>query len=129
MGLIAFVDFGSQVFVMIALSPQETWAMASPAVAATFASFRKISDPKLANVEPMRVRAVKLDRPTTLAAFSQAQPSVISMEELALINHVEPNEALPEGRWVKRVVGFNPEPPEQPAGGRQEAAPGSVPGG
>jgi hypothetical protein len=40
----------------------------------------------------------------TLREFQQRNPSAISIEELALINQVEPDAVLQPGQLVKRVT-------------------------
>jgi predicted Zn-dependent protease len=107
-GLIAFVDYEGRVLVMIAAAAQAAWAGRAEIVAASFASFRRIGDEKLANVPPMRIKTTVLPSDMTLAEFNRVQPSVVHIAELARINHVQADESLPKGRLVKRVVGFNP---------------------
>ena len=56
----------------------------------------------------MRIKTTVLPSDMSLAEFNRVQPSVVHVEELARINHVEPDEPLEKGRLIKRVVGFNP---------------------
>jgi predicted Zn-dependent protease len=56
-------------------------------------------------VQPLELQIVQLDRPMTLEQFAQRHPSQVSLEELALINQVDPGVELEEGRPLKRVVG------------------------
>ncbi len=112
-GLVAFVQHGPQVVAMIAAAPAEVWANHADAIATTVASFRPLKDPRLRNVEPTRVGLVTLKSETTLAAFNEAQPSSIPVVELARINHVTADQPLPAGRIIKRVDGYNPQPPPE----------------
>ncbi len=110
-GLVAFVQTGAQVVAMIAAAPAEVWGSHADAIATTVASFRPLKDPNLRNVQPTRITLLTLPAETTLAALNEAQPSSIPVVELARINHVAPDEPLPAGRLIKRVEGFNPQPP------------------
>lgn len=117
-GLVAFAQRGPQVVAMIAAAPDAVWVEQADAIAATIASFAPLTDPALRNVQPMRIKLVTLAAPTTLAALNSTQPSSIPVVELARINHVAADETLDAGRVVKRVEGFNPDPP--PAAGAPE---------
>ncbi len=114
-GLIAFVDYEGRIIAMIAASAQEAWGSRADLVAASFASFRKISDPELAKIEPMRIVLAELPADMTLGEFDRLQPSVVNVAELAKLNHVAVDEPLPRGRVVKRVTGFNPALMREPA--------------
>jgi hypothetical protein len=57
------------------------------------------------NVQPHRVDVTRVERPTTLAAFNQRNPSVIPVAELARLNQLPgPDAQLESGSLVKRVV-------------------------
>ena len=129
-GLIAFLDYDGRIIAMIAASAQEAWGSRADAVAASFASFRKIGDSELAKVEPMRIQLATLPSDMTLGEFDRVQPSVVNVAELAKLNHVAVDEPLPKGRIVKRITGFNPallqappELPQPPAAPPQPAMP------
>lgn len=72
---------------------------------ASFASFRGLTDPEALAARPARLELVTLKEPMTLEQFQARYPSTIPLEELALLNGVEPGATLPAGRQVKRVVG------------------------
>src|SRR5690606_28826278 len=113
-GLIGFLDHDGKVLAMVALGRGEAWQAHADAVAEAFTSFRRLTEPALRDVSPMRVEVVPLSAETTLKAFDAEQSSVVTIEELAVLNHVEPDRTLPAGRLVKRVVGFNPARYAQP---------------
>jgi len=107
LGLLAFVDFDGTVMALMALGSAERWETHREAVAACFASFRRIS-PALGSVEPLRVRVRELDRDTTLAQLHARLPSAVDLPTLALLNAVEPDQPLAAGRLVKWVEGWVP---------------------
>jgi predicted Zn-dependent protease len=68
-------------------------------------SFRRLTDQAALNVKPNRIAITRVTRQMTLAEFNRQYPSVIPMDELALINGVRDSTALvPAGESVKRVV-------------------------
>jgi predicted Zn-dependent protease len=68
-------------------------------------SFRRLTDQTALNVKPNRIAITRVTRQMTLAEFNRQYPSVIPMDELALINGVRDSTALiPAGESVKRVV-------------------------
>lgn len=71
---------------------------------ATFTSFGELTDPAALNVQPARIELVKLPAPMTVKDFYAKYPSTIPLEEVALINGVQPGDTLPAGT-VKRVTG------------------------
>jgi predicted Zn-dependent protease len=108
-GLVAFVELEDRVFVMLALAPSSVWSSHVAPAAESLASFRRVRDSELLGLEPMRIRLVRVEEPTTLEAFARAHPSAVPIETLALINRVAVDAALEPGLLMKRVVGFNPE--------------------
>ena len=52
----------------------------------------------------MRLRIERVRQSMTLREFQMHNPSTISIEELALINQVEPDTVLLPGQLVKRVT-------------------------
>lgn len=108
-GLLAFLEFEGQVLVMVAIGPEADWPARADPIAQTFASFRKLTEAGLRDVAPMRVVLTTLPAATTLAELEAASPSVVSLAEIARLNHVAPDEPLAQGRIVKRVEGFNPQ--------------------
>jgi predicted Zn-dependent protease len=107
-GLVGFLDFDGRVLAMIAVGPEQGWAARAEEVARAFASFGRLTDRTLLEVDPMRIRVITVQSPTTLAELQTQQPSSVPIEELAILNHVAPDAQLPAGRPVKRVEGFNP---------------------
>ncbi|MDH4347532.1 MAG: M48 family metalloprotease [Gemmatimonadota bacterium] len=68
-------------------------------------SFRQLTDAKALGVQPNRLAVARVNREMTLAQFNRQYPSVIPMDELALINGVRDSTAVfPAGESVKRVV-------------------------
>lgn len=103
-GTVAFVKHDEQVFQLLAISGPDGWKTQRHLLEDALASFSRLDDPKALNVQPRRVRLVKISRAMTLEDFDRQYPSSIEMPLLALINHVQPGETLAAGTLVKRVV-------------------------
>ena len=103
-GTVAFVKHGGNVFQLLALTTPEQSDGHRKSFETSMASFSRLDDPKALNVQPQRLRLVKLPQEMTLEEFNKKYPSVVKMDVLALINHVQPGEKLPAGTLVKRVV-------------------------
>jgi predicted Zn-dependent protease len=83
------------------------WSTNDRLVQQFIGSFRRVTDPAVLNVKPNRISIATVSKATTLAEFNRQKPSVIPIEELALINGLaDGNAALAAGTTVKRVVGM-----------------------
>ena len=103
-GLVAFVSFTGSTYQLLGLT-----AAAADTYDRTFqsfvGSFRRLTDPVALGAKPKRIQVTRVTRPTTLAAFNQQYPSVIAIDELALINGLDDGgAAIAAGESIKRVV-------------------------
>jgi predicted Zn-dependent protease len=105
LGLAAMISHGGEVFRILGYAPADKWTSHLSTVAASMASFDRLTDRGRLGVEPMRLQIVELPASGSLAAFHRRSPSAVPVEELAALNHVEPSAGLPAGSLVKRVVG------------------------
>lgn len=104
-GVTTFFTHGGTTLQLLGYTPAEKLATYNDAFRATFTSFAELTDPAALAVQPARIALVKLDAPMTVQQFHQRYPSTIPVEEVALINGVQPGDTLPAGRTVKRVTG------------------------
>ncbi|MEJ2679673.1 MAG: M48 family metallopeptidase [Gemmatimonadota bacterium] len=104
-GIVTFLRYDGRTFSLLAYSTADAYNTYVDAFHAWAGSFQGVTDPALLNVKPERIRIVRLPRAMTLAAFNTAYPSVVSMDQLALINQVAGKDAqLANGTLVKQVV-------------------------
>jgi len=108
-GGVAFLAHGGEVFQILGYSRADAWRGYERTLGQTVASFARLRDRELLDVEPMRVELVRLPRDMTLEEFARRYPSSVDLDTLGVINHVRPGEVLRGGSLAKRVVGFNPE--------------------
>lgn len=103
-GRVAFIVWDGRTYRILGYSTQQAYGNYRPSIMATQGSFNRVTDQAVLNRQPDRVRIITLPRAMTLTAFNSSYPSAIPIEQLALINGVEPGAQLAAGRKVKRVV-------------------------
>ena len=104
-GFAAFIAYKKNTYQILGYTTEEKWPEFEPAITASTRSFNRLTDKKALSVKPMRLKIVTLDKETTLEDFADRFPSPVSIETLALINHVGRNERLHAGMKLKLVVG------------------------
>ena len=103
-GYVAHIEHGGAVYQLLAYTPEQAFTARARALSDLVRSFAEERDRDVLRVQPNRLEIVTLPRALTFAEFAREYPSVISDEELALINHVGPDERLPAGARLKRVT-------------------------
>ncbi len=104
-GLVAFISYNELTFRLLAYAASNNWSAYQGAVGQSFGSFDRLTDTRALSVQPLRLSIVQLDRGMTMRQFVERYPSPESVERLALLNQVDPDEPMDRGRLVKRVVG------------------------
>jgi predicted Zn-dependent protease len=103
-GYVGYLSFGGATYQLLVY----TRAAAFPTYDAAFrdflGSFRRLTDPAVLNVKPNRVQVATVSSAMTLTQFNGRTPSVVPVEELALMNGMEANTMLKAGQKVKTVV-------------------------
>ncbi len=104
-GLVVFLSYGGRTYRLLAYAPAQQFARYDALFRQVLGSFAPLTDPQILGLQPNRMDIVRIEQPMTLAEFNQRYPSVIPLEELALINQVTSATAqFPAGALVKRVV-------------------------
>jgi len=67
-------------------------------------SFGELTDAGALEVKPATLKIVKIDQPMTLNEFNARYPSSIKLEQLAVLNGIDPSGKIPAG-YAKQVVG------------------------
>jgi predicted Zn-dependent protease len=104
-GTVLFVEHGGGVYRLLGYAPEARWPTYQATAERTLRSFQRLTDPAALNVQPQRLTIVRNSQRTTIAALVRQRPSPVSGETLALINQVEMQTPLEQGRLVKWVVG------------------------
>ncbi len=103
-GTVGFIAYNGTTYQLLGLTTQAA-ARYDAVFRAFIGSFRRLTDPAALAVKPNRIAVTRVPRAMTLAEFQQQYPSVIALEELALINGLpDGSAALAAGESVKRVL-------------------------
>ena len=104
-GLVAFISYGGITYQLMGLTTAAGWNTYGRVFDQFTGSFRRLTDQAALNVKPNRVSVARVTQPMTLTEFNRRYPSVIEMDQLALINGLADGGAeLEPGDYVKRVV-------------------------
>lgn len=103
-GSVLFVQYAGNVYQLLGYASAQHWSGVSNAIRASLTSFARLTDRSALDVQPQRVDVVTVDRAMTLAEFHRRYPSVISIDEVALLNQLDPSSRIAAGTPVKRVV-------------------------
>lgn len=103
-GLVGFISYNGTTYQLLGLTTQAPGRY-DATYRAFIGSFRALTDPAALGVKPNRLVIATVPRAMTLAEYQAQFPSVIPIEELALINGVADGSApLVAGASVKRVL-------------------------
>jgi predicted Zn-dependent protease len=103
---VRFISYGGNTYQLLAITGANSFDQWERSFAGVFESFARVTDSSVLNVQPNRITVVELPAAMTLSAYNERYPSVIPLEELALINHVtSASTRIPAGTLLKRVVG------------------------
>jgi predicted Zn-dependent protease len=107
-GLVSFFEHGGKTYGLLGVTKQANLQAQIPAFEAARASFGPLKDPALAKVEPQRLEIVEVPRPMTLAELHESHGATVPLDELSLLNGLQPQTKLPTGKLVKMVRGRAP---------------------
>ena len=111
-GLVTFIKYGDLTYQLLGYTPAGKLQTHDGTFKRTINSFSQLTDKERLDVEPYRVELVKLDRDMSVAEFNQKHPSTIPVERLAVVNGLDsPQDRIPAGTTLKRVVGGKGAPP------------------
>jgi predicted Zn-dependent protease len=103
-GLVSFFRFEDRTFQYVAYSDLRRLPNYDETFRRSLATFGRVTDPKRLDVPVARIQLAVVPGDMTLAEFQRRYPSVVSIDELAVINGTAPDEPLAPGRLVKKVV-------------------------
>jgi predicted Zn-dependent protease len=103
-----FLAYRDRVYQMLGYGDAGSWSLRGPAVRSAMESFQEEADPAVLAVEPARIAVIEIPRAMTLEEFNRSYPSTITLEDLSLINRLDPGQRLEKGALAKRVTGGNP---------------------
>jgi predicted Zn-dependent protease len=103
-GVMAFIPYQGNTYVLIGYTKQGGLSEYGKTFLESMGSFGEVADPSLLQVQPAKLKIVRIDQPMTVSEFNSRYPSSVKPETVALINGVDPNGKIPAG-YAKQVVG------------------------
>jgi predicted Zn-dependent protease len=98
----AFIEHEGKVYSLLGYAPDAAFEQMRPTFEATAAGFSPLRDQAVAAVQPARLKLVRADRNAPFASYvPTALPPELTAEELAILNQVTLNDAVPAGRILK----------------------------
>jgi predicted Zn-dependent protease len=104
-GLMLYVAYQTRVYQLVGYTSAERWDRHNATLAASLSSFAPLTDRRYLEVQPQRIKLVQVSESMTLEEFHRRYPSTVSLEKVALLNHMEVTDRVGAGRKVKRIVG------------------------
>ena len=101
-GWVAFVSLDGQTLRLLGYTPSAKFSTYDGTLRTAVTSLRRLTDQAALNVQPARLRLVRITSPMTVEQFNRQYPSTITIAQLALINGVAVDGTLRAG-LVKRV--------------------------
>jgi predicted Zn-dependent protease len=103
-GTVAFVEYGENIFQVMALSETAGWDELKDTLEETISTFSRLDDPTALQSRPNKLKVVRLNHDMTIESFAKQYPSDVPIATVALINHVALGGTLKKGQIAKRVV-------------------------
>ncbi len=107
-GRATFIRYGDRLFQVVGYCSEKSWGKYGRLIERSMFSFDRLTDSRLLNVQPLRLKIVRVDSRTTLEGLHERHDAPIPVEELARLNQTEVGAALEPGRLVKLVQGELP---------------------
>jgi predicted Zn-dependent protease len=102
--LAAFISYGKNMYQLAGMAPTQAWSSFARNLESTIRGFRNLNDARILAVQPDRVRIYRAKKGETLRSIVQRQPSPrTTLEEIALLNRLDPDQALAAGTPVKLI--------------------------
>jgi hypothetical protein len=114
-GLVSFIAIGSRTFELVAYSDVARFPGREAAFRTTFSSLGPVTDTALLDVDIKRILVTSVHADMTLNELQRQSPSVVPVNDLALLNGAAPGQSLVPGQMVKRVIAV---PASSSSGGR-----------
>ncbi len=101
-----FIDYNNKFYVFHGVTTETDYDTYAGTFLTHINSFSSLDDPSKLNREPLRIMIRKVNNTGTVAkALSYLGVPQDKIEELALLNNLEPEEIVPEGKTLK-VIGY-----------------------
>jgi predicted Zn-dependent protease len=104
-GKAAFIEYNGHTYQLLGYTSEQLWTQYQNIIVGSMGSYRRLTDPKMLQIQPMRLKITTVRRAATLEALAKQENSPVSLETLAIINQTETNAGFKVGDRVKIVKG------------------------
>jgi len=102
--LAAFIGYGNNIYQIAGMTADASYRRYAPVFDSCLSSFRRLTDQRLLSVQPNRIQIYRARKGETLRSIAKSRPQIpATVEELALLNRLDPDQALSAGAPVKLV--------------------------
>jgi len=104
-GKAAFVEHRGYTYQLLGYTTEQLWAQYRDILVNTIGSFRRLTDSKILQVQPMHLKIVTVRNTSTLGELANQEGSPVQVETLAIINQTDQNAGIRAGERIKMVIG------------------------
>jgi predicted Zn-dependent protease len=104
-GTVMYVEQGGNVYEIVAYGTTAGWSSHQSVAESAMRSFANLTNSRYLDVEPHRIRIVRLPRAMSFDEFVRQYPPSVSVDDVRLANQVHPGDNLAAGRLVKQISG------------------------
>jgi len=108
-GIAAFVEQDDRVLQLLGYTTEAAFDRYRDDIERSLSSFDRVTDRRVLDVKPLRVRLERLDRSMSVEELARRYRVPVEVEDLALLNNVDPDTRLAAGDPVKIVEGDLPQ--------------------
>ncbi len=102
--LAAFIAYRNNMYQLAGMAASSAYSSFAGRFDSTIRGFRELTDARVLSVQPDVIRIYRARRGETLRSIAKSQPqSRVTLEDLALLNRLDPDQALNAGVPVKLV--------------------------
>ncbi len=102
-GKAAFVDYKGNTYQLLGYTTEQLWAKYRDIIIGSMASFRRLTDRDILQMQPMRLKIITVGNSLTLEELVKREGSPVQLETMAIINQINANTVLKVGERVKMV--------------------------
>lgn len=101
--LASYIEYGGNVYQILGLTSPNSYRTYGPGFRSTMESFRRLTESRYLNRQPVTLDLVTADRTASFDSFLRGRPDVpgLTDEELAILNQVGLNETISRGTVLK----------------------------
>lgn len=104
-GKAAFIECMGHVYQVLGYTTEQLWPDYQDIMVNSIGTFRRLTDSKILQMQPMHLKIVTVGRASTLDELAKREGSPVQLETLAIINQTEATTVFRVGDRVKMVIG------------------------